>query len=202
MLRLAKGTDGIEDLIPMISTRVPFPAGGRAKPQQFLHDAARILFWAALLILVGIPEVEAGRGWGLKMGERICEADLIVVGLITEAEKVSTPQGFFRLSTIAPDQVLKGSLPAEGLELIERSRASFGDDPPGYIEGVEIIAFLKPVPATMFYETVGRSQGRFVIVDGKMPGAKNMPAEEFVDEIKGLLGSEETCISGVPPVPF
>ena len=186
----------------MVSTSVPFPASGRAKRLQHFQGAARILFWAALLILLGIREAEAGRGWGLKLNERICEAELIVVGLITEAEKVSTPQGFFRLSTIAPDQVLKGRLPAEGQELIERSRASLGDDPPGYTEGVEIVAFLKPVPETGFFETVGRSQGRFVVVAGRLPGAKNMETEEFIDEIRGLLGSEETCISGVPPVPF
>ena len=186
----------------MESTRVPLPAGGRPMRYRGLRGAARLSLWAALLILLWIPESQAGRGWGLKMGERICEADLIVVGLVTEAEKMATPGGFFRFSAIAPNQVLKGRLPIDQREVVERSRASLGEDPPGYAEGVEIVVFLKQIPTTRYYETVGRSQGRFVVVEGKVPGAKNMAAEEFINEIKGLLGSEKTCVSGVPPVPF
>ncbi len=158
------------------------------------------MFVSALAFAV--PSAHAGRGWGLKLGQQVCDADLIVFGLVTEAVKVSMPEGFFRLSSISPEYVLKGKLRPDQEQIIERSHAKLYSDPPWYRAGLEVVAFLRPIPLTPFYETVGRSQGRFVVVDGHLPGAKNLVAEDFLDEIRELLASEDTCVTGVPPVPY
>ena len=184
---------------PPAARRVP---DGRLRLLGVIRARLTLALLAMFLAIHDVSQAEAHRGWDLKLSERVCEADLIVFGLVTEAAKASTPKGFYRLSTISPDEVLKGRLRSDEREVVERSHARIGGDPPWYTEGLEVVAFLKPIPETRYYATVGRSQGRFVVVDGRVPGAKNMAAGEFVSEIKSLLGSDETCISGVPPVPF
>jgi len=126
------------------------------------------------------------------------DADLIVVGRITDINSVKKPvlskeidSVIVSTARIIPESMIKGE--AHGAPIIiEFSGGRVGDeisvieDSPSFMADEEVILFLKQIAGTSAYSIVGMSQGKFRIKEGVV-SRRNITVDQFIKELKAVI---------------
>ena len=146
----------------------------------------------ALVCSLAIPTL-AWPSWGEKPTVRdlYCRATVVVHGVVTgQLEE----QGSL-LSTIELYRLLKGPPGASPKSVVERSSAGLHGGHTRYRPAQEVVAFLEALPDSPHYRTVQASQGKFEVVEGRVP-RPGQALGDFLSALERLQCDEPPAPSG------
>lgn len=141
----------------------------------------------------------------IPLEQLVREAELIVVGQVESVKGQKREGIIFSTAKLRAKRVLKGQVPPQGWISVEFEGGRMGDetftteDSPDYKTGEEAIAFLKKLPGSDKYTTVGLLQGKYLIEKGKVL-PEYIPLDTFLQQIEALLSKGKPSW-GVPPLP-
>jgi len=123
-----------------------------------------------------------------------------VLGTVREVAVTQTPQGGFRLSTIAVAAVVKGrdGGPRAGGTVIERSFGALYGGHPDYRTGERVVAFLVRIAGTPHWRTLDAGQGKIPVVDGRVARADGVPVDRFLADPGAILADPVSCRAPPP----
>jgi hypothetical protein len=148
----------------------------------------------ALLFLLPVAEPQAVMV-ELSLEQLTHDADLILVGKVESVTSQMIKGKIFSFATVAVNSTIKGELePEQSKVMVKFPGGKVGnigmkvEDSPHYKKDEEVVVFLKKIPGESHYMTAGSSQGKFIVDEGIVL-RENMPLEQFLARIEGIMES-------------
>ena len=156
-----------------------------------------IFFYIFLIFFLLIFSYAQGSMVQLSLEQLVHNADLIIVGTVEGVESKWVDGKIFSFAAVSVNSWIKGRVDAGCDRVIVRfpggtigDVSMHGSESPDYRHDDKAVIFLKAIPAQGLYETLGSSQGKFLIRENIVL-KENIPLDQFVEDIEKTMNSEK-----------